>query len=167
MLLGAVTAAGTFYVLCFTEFRGVQELGFIAGTAILLSWVATMTVFPATLALERVHVPLVERIMTYPKTVLVFAVLLTGVSAWGLKYIQFDYNLLHLQASGTESVVWERKILAIAGRSGFTALASADSLEELRRKHAAFGRLPTVSGVDSALLLIPDDQPEKLKIVRD
>src|SRR5437867_3979742 len=186
MLLGAVTAAGTFYVLCLTEFRGVQELGFIAGTAILLSWVATMTVFPATLvlldhrharrpsgtipralALERVHVPLVERIMTYPKTVLVFAVLLTGVSAWGLKYIQFDYNLLHLQASGTESVVWERKILAIAGRSGFTALASADSLEELRRKHAAFGRLPTVSGVDSALLLIPDDQPEKLKIVRD
>src|SRR5438876_3248259 len=186
MLLGAVTAAGTFYVLCLTEFRGVQELGFIAGTAILLSWVATMTVFPATLvlldhrharrpsgtipralALERVHVPLVERIMTYPKTVLVFAVLLTGVSAWGLTYIQFDYNLLHLQANGTESVVWERKILAIAGRSGFTALASADSLEELRRKHAAFGRLPTVSGVDSALLLIPDDQPEKLKIVRD
>src|SRR2546425_1049740 len=186
MLLGAVTAAGTFYVLCLTEFRGVQELGFIAGTAILLSWVATMTVFPATLvlldhrharrpsgtipralALERVHVPLVERIMTYPKTVLVFAVLLTGVSAWGLKYIQFDYNLLHLQASGTESVVWERKILAVAGRSGFTALASADSLEELRRKHAAFGRLPTVSGVDSALLLIPDDQPEKQKIIRD
>src|SRR5213593_2835568 len=186
MLLGAVTAAGTFYVLWLTDFRGVQELGFIAGTAILLSWVATMTVFPATLvlldhrharrpsgtipralALERVHVPLVERIMTYPKTVLVFAVLLTGVSAWGLKYIQFDYNLLHLQASGTESVVWERKILAVAGRSGFTALASADSLEELRRKHAAFGRLPTVSGVDSALLLIPDDQPEKQKIIRD
>src|SRR2546425_8916612 len=105
--------------------------------------------------------------MTYPKTVLVFAVLLTSVSAWGLKYIQFDYNLLHLQASGTESVVWERKILATAGRSGFTALASADSLEELRRKHAAFGRLPTVSGVDSALLLIPDDQPEKQKIIRD
>src|SRR2546427_3433596 len=186
MLLGAVTAAGTFYVLWLTDFRGVRELGFIAGTAILLSWVATMTVFPATLvlldhrharrpsgtipralALERVHVPLVERIMTYPKTVLVFAVLLTGVSAWGLKYIQFDYNLLHLQASGTESVVWERKILAVAGRSGFTALASADSLEELRRKHAAFGRLPTVSGVDSALLLIPDDQPEKQKIILD
>jgi hypothetical protein len=186
MLLGAVTAAGAFYVLCLTEFRGVQELGFIAGTAILLSWVAMMTVFPATLvlvdhrharrpagpipralALERVHVPLVERIMTYPKTVLVLAVLLTGVSAWGLRYVQFDYNLLHLQAPGTESVLWEQKILATAGRSGFTALASAGSLDELREKHRAFSRLATVSEVDSALLLIPDDQAEKLKIIRD
>ena len=35
-LLGAVTAAATFYVLMLTDFRGLQELGFIAGTAILL-----------------------------------------------------------------------------------------------------------------------------------
>ena len=56
MLLGAVTAAGTFYVLMLTDFRGVQELGFIAGTAILLAWVAMMTVFPAMLVLvDRRH----------------------------------------------------------------------------------------------------------------
>ncbi len=186
MLLGAVTAAGTFYVLGLTEFRGVQELGFVAGTAIVFSWVAMITVFPAVLvlvdrhhagrpanaipraiALERVHVPLLERLAQYPTAVLVFAVGITGFSLWGLTYIQFDYNLLNLQAEGTESVVWERKILATAGRSGFTALAGADSLEELRRKHTAFSRLPTVSEVDSALLLIPDDQPAKMKVIRD
>ena len=56
MLLGAVTAAGTFYVLMLTDFRGLQELGFISGTAILLSWVAMMTVFPAVLVLvDRRH----------------------------------------------------------------------------------------------------------------
>ena len=43
---------------------------------------------------------------------------------------------------GTESVVWERRILATAGRSGFAALASAGSLEELRAKQEAFARLP-------------------------
>src|SRR5258705_15859 len=82
MLLGAVTAGGTFYVLWLTDFRGVRELGFIAGTAIVLAWLATMTVFPAVLvlrdrrhagrptgtipraiALERVHVPFVERLV--------------------------------------------------------------------------------------------------------
>jgi hypothetical protein len=47
------------------------------------------------------------------------------------------------------------------------ALASANSLEELRRKRDAFARLPSVSEVDSALLLIPDDQPQKLRIIRD
>ena len=186
MLLGAVTAAGTFYVLWLTDFRGVRELGFIAGTAILLSWLAMMTVFPAVLvlvdrrhagrpagtipraiALERMHVPFVERLVSYPKTVLVMAAGLTLVSAWGLRYIEFDYNLLNLQALGTESVAWEKRILATAGRSGFTALASADTLDELRQKYKAFRALPSVSEVDSVLLLIPEDQPDKLKIISD
>src|SRR5439155_1153776 len=182
----AVTAAGTFYVLWLTDFRGLRELGFIAGTALLLAWLAMMTVFPAALglvdrrhasrpagtipraiALERIHVPLVERLVAYPKTVAIMAIALTGISAWGLRYIQFDYNLLNLQAAGTESVAWEKRILATAGRSGFAALASADSLDELRRKHAAFRALPSVSEVDSVLLLIPEDQPAKLKIIGD
>jgi hopanoid biosynthesis associated RND transporter like protein HpnN len=186
MLLGAVTAAGTFYVLWLTDFRGVRELGFIAGTALILAWLAMMTVFPAVLvlvdrrhagrpagtipraiALERMHVPFVERLVSYPKTVLVMAAALTVVSAWGLRYIEFDYNLLNLQAMGTESVVWEKRILATAGRSGFTALASADTLDELRQKYKAFHALRSVSEVDSVLLLIPEDQPEKLKIIGD
>jgi len=186
MLLGAVTAAGTFYVLWLTDFRGVRELGFIAGSALILAWLAMITVFPAVLvlvdrrhagrpagtipraiALERMHVPFVERLVAYPKTVLVMAAVLTVISAWGLRYIQFDYNLLNLQAFGTESVVWEKRILATAGRSGFTALASADSLDELRQKYKAFRALPSVSEVDSVLLLIPEDQPEKLKIIGD
>ncbi len=186
MLLGAVTAAGTFYVLCLTDFRGVRELGFIAGSALIFAWLAMMTVLPATLvlvdrrhavrpagtipraiALERMHVPFVERLVSYPKTVLVMAAALTLVSAWGLRYIEFDYNLLNLQAFGTESVVWEKRIIATAGRSGFTGLASADSLDELRQKYKAFRALPSVSEVDSVLLLIPEDQPEKLKIIKD
>jgi hopanoid biosynthesis associated RND transporter like protein HpnN len=186
MLLGALTAGGTFYVLWLTDFRGVRELGFIAGTALILAWLAMMTVFPAVLvlldrrhagrpagsipraiALERMHVPFVERLVSYPKAVLVMAAALTVVSAWGLRYIEFDYNLLNLQAVGTESVVWEKRILATAGRSGFTALASADTLDELRQKYRAFHALPSVSEVDSVLLLIPEDQPEKLKIIGD
>jgi hypothetical protein len=81
--------------------------------------------------------------------------------------VRFDYNLLNLQSKGTESVVWERRILETAGRSGFAALASARSLEELRAKHSAFSKLSSVSEVDSALLLIPDDQAAKRKIIGD
>jgi hopanoid biosynthesis associated RND transporter like protein HpnN len=186
ILLGALTAGGTFYVLMLTDFRGVQELGFISGTAILLAWVAMMLVFPAVLvivdrrhadagrtaipralALERVHVPLVDRITAHPKTVLALAALLTVVAAWGLRGVRFDYNLLNLQAEGTESVTWEKRILATAGRSGFAALSVARSLDELRQKSEAFGRLPGVSEVDSALLIIPSDQEEKRKIIAD
>src|SRR2546427_492076 len=176
MLLSAITAAATFYVLILTDFRGLQELGFIAGSALLLSWVAMMFVFPAMLMLvdrrhldrvgvtiprairlERVHVPFVDWITTHPKTVLAAAALLAAVSVYGFSQVRFDFNLLNLQAEGTESVAWEKKILATSGRSGFAALSSASSLDELRRKQHAF----------RALLLIPDDQPEKQKIIRD
>jgi hopanoid biosynthesis associated RND transporter like protein HpnN len=186
MLLGAVTAAGTFYVLMLTDFRGVQELGFIAGTALLVAWLAMMTVFPAALvlldrrhsskrsasmpralALERIRVPLVDRLTRYPKAVLAVAVVLTIVAAWGVRGATFDYNLLNLQAEGTESVEWEKRVLATAGRSGFSALASARTIEELREKHEAFAKLSTVSQIDSALLVIPSDQEQKRKIISD
>jgi len=186
ILLGAVTAAATFYVLMLTDFRGLQELGFISGSAILIAFVAMFTVFPATLmfmdrrhaarprgtvpramALESIHVPLVDRMTGYPKTVLAVAAILTVLSVLALRSVHFDYNLLNLQARGTESVVWEMKILATSGRSGFAAMSTASTLDELRAKHQAFRKLSTVSEVDSALLLIPDDQPEKQKIIAD
>jgi predicted RND superfamily exporter protein len=186
MLLGALTAAGSFYVLAFTDFRGLQELGIVSGSAILLSWLAMMTVFPASLMvvdrrragasvgslpraleLERVGVPLLDVVAAHPRMVLALAAIVSAVSVWGLFGLRFDYNLLNLQAKGTESVTWEKRVLGAARRSGFAALASADSLDEVRRKHTAFTRLGSVSEVDSALLLIPEDQDEKRKIISD
>jgi len=186
MLLAAISAAATFYVLMLTDFRGLQELGFISGTALLLAWVAMMFLFPAVIVLvdrrhaarpsvsiprairlERMHVPFVEHITAHPKIVLGTAAALAAVSVFGFGWVQFDYNLLNLQAKGTESVTWEKRILATSGRSGFAALSSANTLDELRRKQAAFRKLDTVSEVDSALLLIPDDQEAKRKIIAD
>ena len=103
MLAGALTAAGTFFVLMLTDFRGIQELGFIAGIAILIAWVGMMTLFPAILVfvdrhhadrprgrrprahqLERIRVPLLDRLVTYPRTVLIGAGLLTALSIWAV-----------------------------------------------------------------------------------
>src|SRR4029453_12704896 len=51
ILLGALTAAVTFYILTTAEFRGIRDFGFIAGSAILLAFLAMLTVFPAALLL--------------------------------------------------------------------------------------------------------------------
>ncbi len=185
MAIGALTAGGTFFVLMLTDFRGIQELGFIAGTSIILAWLSMMTLFPAVLVLvdrrhadrprgqkprahqlERIHVPVLDQLTGYPATVLVVAVIATALSIWALPSVGFDYNLLNLQAKGTESVVWERRVLANTGRSGFNALASAATLDELRQKQQAVENLPSVSGVDSVLHVIPDDQAQKIAIVK-
>jgi predicted RND superfamily exporter protein len=122
---------------------------------------------PRAIQLESIHVPFVDQLTRRPRLVLVLAGLATVLSLWALPRVRFDYNLLNLQAPGTESVAWERRLLASAGRSGFAALTTAGSLDELRQKHEAFRRLPSVSEVDSALLLIPDHQAEKQKIIQD
>src|SRR5262245_39807987 len=185
MLMGALTAGVTFSVLMLTDFRVIQDLGFIAGTAILMAWLGMMTLFPALLgivdshhaarprnqaprahALERMHVPMLDRITSHPKTVLTVAGLGTLASMVAIPWVSFDYNLLNLQAKGTESVIWEKRILATTGRSGFNGLASAKTLEELRRKQEAFEKLPSVSDVDSVLRVIPDNQAEKIAIVK-
>src|SRR6266536_4081532 len=51
MAIGALTAGGTFFVLMLTDFRGIQELGFIAGTSIILAWLSMMTLLPALVLL--------------------------------------------------------------------------------------------------------------------
>ena len=91
---------------------------------------------------------------------------LTVFAIWGAVRVDFSYNMLKLQAKGVESVVWEERILAKAGRSGFAALTTASSLEELRRKRDAFAALPSVSKVESVLMLVPDRQPEKVKLIK-
>jgi uncharacterized protein len=179
MLSGALTAAGTFYVLMLTDFPGIRELGFIAGTSIILAWLSMMTLLPA-LVLVTGHVPverrretgpqavpLVARLTRHPRLVVGLAAVAAILSLAALRGIRFDYNLLHLQARGTESVDWEERILRSAGRSSFVALSTAGSLDELRERVAAFEALDSVSEVESVLSLIPAEQETKAKVLAE
>jgi uncharacterized protein len=196
ILLGALTAAVTFYILMTAEFQGIRDFGFISGTAILLSFLSMVTVFPAAVLLidrwqkaprlvpvdgrpdavrrpearaasgSRREVPALEWLGRYPKSIVVAAVVATAASLWAAPRVSFDYNLLNLQANGTESVVWERKAAAAAGRSVFAALSTATSLADLEAKQAAFQRLPAVSDVQSVLAVLPDRQAEKLAVLQ-
>jgi hopanoid biosynthesis associated RND transporter like protein HpnN len=197
ILLGALTAAVTFYILMTAEFQGIRDFGFISGTAILLSFVSMVTVFPAAVVLidrwkktprplvshnghrraphggmaapdggSQREVPALAWLARYPKTIVATAVAATGASLWAAPHVGFDYNLLNLQATGTESVVWERKAADAAGRSVFAALSTAPSLAELEIRQAKFARLASVSDVQSVLSVLPDRQTEKLALLQ-
>lgn len=184
ILFAALSAAGTFGVLMLSDFRGIVEFGFIAGMSILMAFVAMMTLFPAVLVVldrrtwprlalpasasnggQRPGVRTLEWLTSYSRTILVVTAVATVLSLAALSMVRFDYNRLNLQAKGTESATWERKILA-SGRSAFPALASAGSLEDLRAKRDAFARLSTVSDVVSILNVVPDRQAEKIALIR-
>jgi uncharacterized protein len=184
ILLGAVTAAGTFFVLRFTDFSGIGEFGVVSAIAVLASFVSMMTVFPALLVLvdrrrpgrRILAIPLAPpheaeaswlvRLTARPVPVLTLAGVCTVLATWGALGVGFDDNLLHLQAVGAESVAWEERTLATVGRSGVTAITTASTLPELQRKHEAFARLASVARVESLLTLVPDHQAEKMAMIR-
>jgi uncharacterized protein len=196
ILLGALTAAVTFYILTIAEFSGIRDFGFISGTAILLAFLSMLTVFPAAVLLidrwrrpsllvpiaarpgtqrssdpkpmerRQLQVPALEWLVRFPRTIVTATVLLTAASLWAAPRVGFDYNMLNLQADGTESVVWERKAAAAAGRSVFAALSTATSLPELEDRQAAFRHLSSVSDVQSVLSVLPDRQSEKLAVLQ-
>jgi hypothetical protein len=114
---------------------------------------------------QRREVPALEWLARYPKTIVTAAVVVTGASLWAVPRVGFDYNVLSLQADGTESVVWERKAAAASGRSVFAALSTVTSLADLEVRRAAFQRLPSVSDVQSVLSVLPDRQAEKLAVL--
>jgi len=114
---------------------------------------------------SQLRVPALEWLVRYPKTIITASALLTAASLWAAPRVGFDYNILNLQADGTESVVWERKAAVASGRSVFAALSTATSLTELEARQAAFRGLPSVSDVQSVLSVLPDRQPEKLAVL--
>ena len=180
ILFGALAAAGTFGVLMLTEFRGIQEFGFVAGISILMAFIAMLTLFPALLVTMHrrpvpapaaagaggaADVPLLGHLLRRRVSILIVAAALTSGALLALPAVRFDYSRLNLQARGTESVIWERKIME-SRRSGFAALATADSLPELKAKQEAFSALPAVSELVSVLKLVPADQDAKIAAVR-
>src|SRR2546428_11002258 len=145
----------------------------------MLAWLSMMTLLPAlVLVTGRGHVerrretgpqavPLVARVSRHPGLVVGLAAVAAALSLVALRGVRFDYNLLHLQARGSESVDWEDRSLPSAVRSSFVALSTAGSLDELRQRVAAFEALDSVSEVESVLSLIPAAQEAKANILAE
>jgi hopanoid biosynthesis associated RND transporter like protein HpnN len=177
----ALTTALTFGALLLTGFKGIAELGFIGGSGILLAALATFTVLPALLALQarRGHDVLVTSgtwraarrrgylapLYRHPWATLLASALLAGVSLLALGQVGADFNLLHLQAEGAESVAWVQKIFHSSKRSMLFGELVGDSLEEVTRKAEALKSLPSVAEVESVASVIPADQERKRPLI--
>ena len=180
---GAVTTALAFFAVMLADFRGIQELGLITSGGLLLCLVATVTVLPALVILVETYYPwhAVEGRNTFltgafarlgsvfarrHSALAVFLAAVTVCSLAALPTLSFDYNLLNLQARGTESVKWEKRIIENSERSSWNALTTASTPAEAMRKTTAFRQLSSVEAVESVASLIPDQQEERLALVQ-
>lgn len=179
---GAITTAIAFGAMVLTDFIGIVELGWIAGWGILFCMVAMLLVLPALITLEEkwrkpsyvktnskitTQKGWIDKLFDHYYLIIAVCTFLVLIASLALKDLRFDYNLLNLQAKGTEAVQYEMKILESAGRSAWSAAILADSFKEIQEKERQLKALPTVARVESISAVIPDKQKEKAQIVRE
>ena len=179
VLTGAVTAALAFFAAGFTEFPGVAQLGVIAGGGVLLCWLAEATVLPAMIQLfdadgvmRNLPMPLDLRawlrpLFAYPRLMLAMVVACTIVTSVGVRHLLYDYNLLHLQPTGLESVDLEHKLFRQLDRSAWYAISIASTPEELLERKRQFLELPSVERVEEIVSKLPGGCKEKRPIIED
>ena len=177
ILTGAITTAVAFFSAALTSFVGVAELGMIAGGGILLCCAAELLVLPAVLALVdrgplggRIPTPVpvhewLAPVARHPRFVALAAMAATMAVASGIHELDYDHNLLNMQAEDLESVAVEKKLLTECDQSVWYALSIADSREELLARKERLTQLPTVERVDEIASLLPVDEELKRPLI--
>jgi len=178
IVTAAVTTAIAFYALLLTDFKALVELGFITGSGLLLCLVAAFTVLPALLILyerragARVASPsvsflaVIERWSRHPRIIITGAGLLAVASLFALGTIQLEFNLLELQAEGTESVDWELRLLEGDGTSTWYGVVLAQSPGQVVKKAMALDALPSVNRVQTIFSFLPKAEAGKKEAIK-
>ncbi len=177
---GAVTTAMAFGGMILTDFVGIAELGKISGGGILLCMISMILLLPALITVEEKitkprYLPkrsdrkgrLLEKFFKNYRAIIFVSMILFVLSLLSLRTVAFDYNILNLQAHGTEAVKYEMKVIETAGRSAWSVAVLADSLEETRKKHKALEKLSTVGNVESIISTLPEEQEKKIETIKE
>ena len=178
LALAAASTALGFYAFLPTEYRGISERGAIAGTGMLIAFVATITLLPALLRLFNVHAR--ARPMGYPtlgridrfllkrrRTLLIVIAAVTVVSAGAAPAVRFDFNPLHLRSPKTESVATLLDLMRDPDTNPYAANALAPSLAQAQTLARRFDRLPQVAQTLTLASFVPEDQDRKLALISD
>ncbi|MEX0679616.1 MAG: MMPL family transporter [Pirellulales bacterium] len=176
---GAVTTSIAFFAAGLTSFKGVSEMGIIAGGGILLCAIAELVMLPASIWLVdrsgwgvKMPKPLgvhrwIAPLFKFPRITLAVSAAATAFVGLGLSRLWYDNNLLNMQAEGLESVALERKLLSECNQSVWYALSIADSREELLARKKQFLELESVERTEEIVSLLPvDDEVKRPTIAR-
>jgi len=176
VIAGAATAAG-FLSLYPSDYRGVSDLGLIAGAGMLIALVLNLTLLPALLTLFRsggfkeargfVRAASLDSLLIRRRAwVIVAAGIAAAASAAALPRLRFDFDPINLENPKSESVQTLFDLMKSPDTTPYTldiTTGAAAAAEQARR----LGALPQVSQVVWIGSFIPADQPAKLEILAD
>jgi uncharacterized protein len=175
-LAAAATAAG-FLSFLPTDYKGLSELGLLAGLGMIVAFLTSITLIPALLTLLRPPgepsemgykaLAPVDRFMERRRIPIIIGTGLTVAAGLPLLYwLQFDFNPLNLRNPAVESVATflELRSDPAIGASSIYVLAPNKQAVELDVDKLS--KLPEVSSVKTIESFVPADQQPKLAAIR-
>jgi len=184
LILCASTTAIGLYAFVPTDYKGVSELGLLAGTSLFICLLVTLTVLPALirfipLPAEKLTPPtahpllatLAEKMATYTlhfaKPISILTLLLAVVSVVLVFKVKIDFNPINLRDPNTESVMAFKELNKDPDTTPMTLTvlaAGEDNAKAMQKK------LATLSTVDKTISLFdfnPTDQADKLATIEE
>jgi hopanoid biosynthesis associated RND transporter like protein HpnN len=174
-LAAMATAAG---FLCFlpTDYKGISELGKIAGAGMLIAFITSITALPAMLKL--LHPPgeseavgyaflaPVDEFLEKHRYIIVGGTLLLVVAGLPLLYfMKFDFNPINLRNPKAESIATflDLRKDPNTGANAINVLTTSEA--DAKKIEAKLEKLPEVLRVMSIDSFVPEDQPAKLQLI--
>ena len=178
LTLAAAAVAAGFLSFLPTAYRGVSELGQIAGAGMIVAFITSITVLPALLMVlnppgekepvgYRALAPVDRFLDKHRISVLAGTALVVLLGLPLLLHLQFDFNPLNLRSPKVESIATYldlRKDPEVGG-SPIEVLASSQAEADVVADRLA--KVPEVTRVMTLNRFVPDDQDKKLPIVQD
>ncbi|MDU6375509.1 MAG: MMPL family transporter, partial [Bradyrhizobium sp.] len=174
-LAAMATAAG---FLCFlpTDYKGISELGAIAGAGMMIAFLSSITVLPALLKIlnppgEKEPVgyaflaPVDHFLETHRVPIIVGTLGLVIAGLPLLYYMKFDFNPMNLRNPHAESIATYLDLRKDpnTGANAIDVLTRSEA--EAKAIEAKLAKLPEVARVMSLDSFVPEDQPAKLAMI--
>ena len=178
LTLAAAAVAAGFLSFLPTDYRGVSELGQIAGVGMLIAYVTSITLLPALITVLNptgeaepigysALAPIDRFLQVHRVPVIVGTLAVAVLGAPLLYYLTFDFDPIHLRSPKTESI---STLLALGGdpQAGSNSVnIITASLDEAASAADKLRTLPQVLEVKTLLSFVPQDQDKKLGLIRD
>lgn len=176
LTLAAVSLLAGFFCFLPTSFRGVSELGLIAGFGMIVAYLATLTFLPAAIKLLRPrpeHVPIataslavVDRWIERNRVIVLIGTALVVLAGTPfLMRLSFDSNPMNLRNQKVESVATFLDLTRDPKTAPNKIEVLVPSLEAVREMEKKILALPEVDHVNTIDSLIPTDQDAKLELI--
>jgi uncharacterized protein len=177
LTLAAAAVAAGFLSFLPTDYRGVSELGQIAGLGMLIAFVTSITVLPCLLIVlnpsgepHEIGYSALAPVDSFLERHRIAVVAGTGIVAVVglplLYFLTFDFNPINLRNPNVESVATFLDLRSDPSLGANAINVVQPSLQEAKAAADRLSTLPEVAQTRTLLSFVPEDQPAKLKAIQ-